>query len=110
MAAGKPPLFNLASVVRRDIARCGSPFSMTRAQALPRESSAAHHAARAARRAASGERAHSIANALATIATGLLSAALVSVTRPKLMVRPSRTTRASASTSDEVAARMKCVV
>ena len=53
---------------------------------------------------------HSIANALVTIATGLLSAALDSVTRPKLMVRPSRTTRASATTSDAVAARMKCVV
>ncbi len=36
-----------------------------------------------------------------TIATGLWSAALDKVTRPKLMVRPSRTTRASASTSDE---------
>src|SRR6478736_1059828 len=33
-----------------------------------------------------------------------------SVTRPKLMVRPSRTTRASASTSEEDTARMKCVV
>ena len=42
---------------------------------------------------------HSIAKALETIATGLLSRAFVSVTRPKLMVRPSRTTRASASTS-----------
>ena len=51
-----------------------------------------------------------IANALDTIATGLLSAAESSVTRPKLMVRPSRTTRASASTSDEDTARMKCVV
>src|SRR3979411_38636 len=30
---------------------------------------------------------HSIANALDTIATGLLSSALVRVTRPKLMVR-----------------------
>ena len=29
---------------------------------------------------------------------------------PKLMVRPIRTTRASASTSDAVTARMKCVV
>jgi CheY-like chemotaxis protein len=55
-------------------------------------------------------RSHSIANALDTMATGLLSEALDKVTRPKLMVRPRRTTRASASTSDEVAARMKCVV
>ena len=53
---------------------------------------------------------YSIANALETIATGLLSVALVSVTRPKLMVRPRRTTRASASTSEAVTARMKCVV
>jgi hypothetical protein len=52
----------------------------------------------------------SIANALETIATGLLSAAESSVTRPKLMVRPRRTTRASASTSDDITARMKCVV
>src|SRR5438270_10575103 len=52
----------------------------------------------------------SIAKALETIATGLLSAALESVTRPKLMVRPRRTTRASASTSDDITARMKCVV
>ena len=51
-----------------------------------------------------------IAKALETIATGLLSVALDSVTRPKLMVRPSRTTRASATTSDRVTARMKCVV
>ena len=51
-----------------------------------------------------------IANALDTIATGLLSAALESVTRPKLMVRPRRTTRASASRSEADAARMKCVV
>jgi hypothetical protein len=51
-----------------------------------------------------------IAKALETIATGLLSVALNNVTRPKLMVRPSRTTRASASTSDFVTARMKCVV
>ena len=55
-------------------------------------------------------RIHSIAKALETIATGLRSAALDSVTRPKLMVRPSRTTRASASTSEAVTARMKCVV
>ena len=40
---------------------------------------------------------HSIAKALETIATGLLSVALDSVTRPKLMVRPRRTMRASAS-------------
>ena len=53
---------------------------------------------------------HNIAKALVTIATGLLSVALDKVTRPKLMVRPRRTTRASASTSDEVTARMKCVV
>src|SRR5712664_3731333 len=53
---------------------------------------------------------HSIAKALETIATGLLSPALDKVTRPKLMVRPRRTTRASASTSDDVTARMKCVV
>lgn len=52
----------------------------------------------------------SIANALDTIATCLLSVAESRVTRPKLMVRPSRTTRASASTSDEETARMKCVV
>ena len=52
----------------------------------------------------------SIAKALETIATGLLSDALESVTRPKLMVRPRRTTRASASTSDDITARMKCVV
>jgi len=52
----------------------------------------------------------SIAKALETIATGLLSVAEESVTRPKLMVRPSRTTRASASTSEAVTARMKCVV
>ncbi len=52
----------------------------------------------------------SIANALETIATGLLSVALDRVTRPKLMVRPIRTTRASASTSDAVAGRMKCEV
>ncbi len=45
----------------------------------------------------------SIAKALETIATGLLSLALESVTRPKLMVRPSRTTRASASTSEAMA-------
>src|SRR6478752_4831545 len=57
-----------------------------------------------------GEYPGSIANALDTIATGLLSVAESSVTRPKLMVRPSRTTRASASTSDEETARMKCVV
>ena len=38
---------------------------------------------------------HSIANALDTIATGLLSPALDKVTRPKLMVRPRRTTRAA---------------
>ena len=55
-------------------------------------------------------RIHSIAKALETIATGLRSAALDSVTRPKLMVRPSRTTRASASTSEAVTARMKWVV
>src|SRR6266568_477807 len=36
--------------------------------------------------------------ALETIATGLLSVAPDKVTRPKLMVRPRRTTRASAST------------
>src|ERR1041385_7336992 len=48
--------------------------------------------------------------ALDTIATGLLSAALSSVTRPKLMVRPSRTTRASASPSEEASAFRKCVV
>src|SRR5580698_394167 len=59
---------------------------------------------------AAGQMLHSIANALETIATGLLSVALNSVTRPKLMVRPSRTTRASASTSDCVTARMKWVV
>ena len=53
---------------------------------------------------------YSIANALETIATALLSAALESVTRPKLIVRPRRTTRASASTSDDATARMKCVV
>lgn len=53
---------------------------------------------------------YSIANALETMATGLLSVALDSVTRPKLMVRPRRTTRASASTSEEVTARMKWVV
>jgi len=46
------------------------------------------------------ERFHSIAKALETIATGLLSRAFESVTRPKLMVRPSLTTRASASTYD----------
>jgi hypothetical protein len=51
-----------------------------------------------------------IANALDTIATGLLSVAESSVTRPKLIVRPSRTTFASASTSDEATGRMKCVV
>ena len=45
-----------------------------------------------------------------SIATGLLSVAFNSVTRPKLMVRPRRTTRASASTSDVVTARMKWVV
>ena len=53
---------------------------------------------------------YSIANALETIATGLLSVAERSVTRPKLMVRPRRTTRASASTSEAETARMKCVV
>ena len=53
---------------------------------------------------------YSIANALETIATGLLSVAESSVTRPKLMVRPRRTTRASASTSEAETARMKCVV
>src|SRR5262245_26804067 len=53
---------------------------------------------------------YSIANALETIATGLLSVADSSVTRPKLMVRPRRTTRASASTSEAETARMKCVV
>ena len=52
----------------------------------------------------------SIAKALDTIATGLLSVADSSVTRPKLMVRPSRTTLASASTSEDETARMKCVV
>ena len=61
-------------------------------------------------RSSSNPHPHSIANALATIATGLLSVALKSVTRPKLMVRPSRTTRASASTSAAVTARMKWVV
>src|SRR4030088_3292728 len=50
----------------------------------------------------------SIVNALETIAPGLLSPALDRVMRPKLMVRPMRTTRASASTSEAVAARMKC--
>ena len=60
--------------------------------------------------AAAGER-YSIANALETIATGLLlSVAETSVTRPKLMVRPRLTTRASASTSEDITARMKCVV
>ena len=49
-------------------------------------------------------------HALDTIATCLLSVAESRVTRPKLMVRPSRTTRASASTSDAETARMKCVV
>ena len=34
---------------------------------------------------------YSMAKALDTIATGLLSVALDSVTRPKVMVRPSRT-------------------
>lgn len=53
---------------------------------------------------------YSIAKALETIATGLLSVAPSSVTRPKLMVRPRRTTRASASTSEAETARMKCVV
>jgi len=53
---------------------------------------------------------HSIAKALETIATGLVSAALRRVTRPKLMVRPDLTTRASASTSDCETARMKWVV
>jgi hypothetical protein len=53
---------------------------------------------------------YNIANALETIATGLLSVAERSVTRPKLMVRPRRTTRASASTSEAETARMKCVV
>jgi len=53
---------------------------------------------------------YSIANALETIATGLLSVAERSVTRPKLMVRPRRTTRASASTSEAETARMKCMV
>jgi phage baseplate assembly protein W len=52
----------------------------------------------------------SIAKALDTIATGLSSAALSRVTRPKLMVRPSRTTLASASTSELATARMKWVV
>jgi hypothetical protein len=55
-------------------------------------------------------RLYSIANALETIAIGLLSVAERSVTRPKLMVRPRRTTRASASTSEADTARMKCVV
>ena len=54
--------------------------------------------------------AYNIANALETIATGLLSVADRSVTRPKLMVRPRRTTRASASTSEAETARMKCMV
>jgi hypothetical protein len=58
----------------------------------------------------SSVRPHSIAKALDTIATGLVSVAPNKVTRPKLMVRPKRTTRASASTSEEVTARMKCVV
>jgi hypothetical protein len=53
---------------------------------------------------------YSIANALETMATGVLSVADSSVTRPKLMVRPRRTTRASASTSEAATARMKCVV
>lgn len=53
---------------------------------------------------------HSMAKALDTIATGLLSLALSNVTRPKLMVRPSLTTRASASTSDDATAFRKCVV
>ena len=47
--------------------------------------------------------AHSIATALETIATGLLSVALDKVTRAKLMVRPRRTARASASTDDRPA-------
>ena len=54
--------------------------------------------------------AHSIAKALEAIATGLLSVAPRSVTRPKLIVRPRRTSRASANTSDWEMARMKCVV
>src|SRR3954447_24092530 len=72
---------------------------------LQRPSQYLHHSLRS--RSLTGQ---SIANALDTIATGLLSAALVSVTRPKLMVRPSRTTRASASTSDDATAFRKCVV
>lgn len=44
-------------------------------------------------------RVYSIAYALETMPTGLLSAALDSITRPKLVVRPIRTMRASASTS-----------
>jgi len=51
-----------------------------------------------------------IAKALEAIATGLLSVAPRSVTRPKLIVRPRRTSRASANTSDWEMARMKCVV
>jgi hypothetical protein len=45
--------------------------------------------------------------ALLTIATGLLSVALDKVTRPKLMVRPRRTTRASASAAADVTARIR---
>ena len=45
-----------------------------------------------------------------TIATGLPSAAPDSITWPNAIVLPSRTIRASASTSDAIAGRMKWVV
>jgi len=48
--------------------------------------------------------------ALLTIATGLLSVALDKVTTAKAHGAPEANHRASASTSAEVTARMKCVV
>ena len=51
----------------------------------------------------------SIEEALATIPTGRLSEAPSSMTRPKLVLRPMRTTRASATTS-KLTGRRKCVV
>ncbi len=52
---------------------------------------------------------HSIEYALATMPTGRLSAAPSSMTRPKQVLRPMRTTRASATTS-KLTGRRKWVV
>ena len=91
------------------VSRPGTSRRSGRGDQRPRTSRASN-CADAAPVCRSAANAYSIAKALETIATGLLSDALESVTRPKLMVRPSRTMRASASTSEDATARMKCVV